>query len=268
MPAVSDEALASLARRSREVWGFEPEPAALAVWVREHASERAERLDPGLALACALFHRHPEAGAAFERVVAPRVHGALRKLGTAQHEAEESLQCARTRLLVEEGGARLKTYRGLGNFEAFVTTTAVRAWSATRQLLPVVTEDEQLARLPAAVDLEKALARLGQKEHFAAAFATALAALSARERGMLRLNLVDGASIDELAPMYLVSRATIARWLAAAKQALHVRTLSLLSERTRLKGFELDGLMASLESGFDLSLRRLVVEAASGDGPP
>ena len=64
-----------------------------------------------------------------------------------------------------------------------------------------------------------------------------------------------------------VSRATLARWLAAAKQALHVQTLSLFSQGTRLQGVELEGLMASLESGFDLSLRRLVVEAARQDAP-
>jgi DNA-directed RNA polymerase specialized sigma24 family protein len=56
------------------------------------------------------------------------------------------------------------------------------------------------------------------------------AALSPRERALLKLNLVDGASIDELAPLSQVSRATVARWLAA---------------------------------GFELSLKRFVAEAAS-----
>jgi lysyl-tRNA synthetase class 2 len=74
-----------------------------------------------------------------------------------------------------------------------------------------------------------------------------------------------GASIDELAPLYQVSRATVARWLASARQQLQKGTLDRLSKGTRLEGVELDGLMASLESGFDVSLRRFVEEAAPGD---
>jgi hypothetical protein len=62
-----------------------------------------------------------------------------------------------------------------------------------------------------------------------------------------------------------VSRATVARWLASARQALRQATLDRLSRGTRLEGVELDGLMASLESGFDVSLRRFVEEAAPGD---
>ena len=65
--------------------------------------------------------------------------------------------------------------------------------------------------------------------------------------------------------MYAVSRATVARWLSAARTSLQGRTVRALGQRTKLGGVELDGLMASLESGFDLSLRRFVAEAA-GDG--
>ena len=47
-----------------------------------------------------------------------------------------------------------------------------------------------------------------------------------------------------------------------SEQSLQARTVAILSRHTRLAGADLDGLMASLESGFDLSLRRLVTEAA------
>lgn len=241
-----------------DAWGFELDGQLLAAWIQEHGHRGT---DPGLQLACALFHRVPQAQAAFERVIAPKVRGALRKLGASEAEAEEHLQLARTRLLVDDGGARLASYRGVGSFEAFVTTVAVRSWTDAHRRPPTVSDDD-LARLPAAVDLERALSRSGQKQHFAAAFRAALTSLSARERGLLRLSLVEGASIDALAPMYGVSRATVARWLAAARASLQRETLSRLSSSTRLEASELHGLMASVESGFDLSLRRFVVEAA------
>ncbi|MBL8954366.1 MAG: sigma-70 family RNA polymerase sigma factor [Myxococcaceae bacterium] len=237
---------------------FDVDEATLAEWVTKHGQKG---LTDGLALACGLFLKRPAALATFERDVAPKVRGALRKLGASEAEAEEHLQLARTRLLVDNGGQRLTTYRGVGAFDAFVTTIAVRLWTDSHRK-PSTESDDALAQLPAALDLERALARSGQKDHFASAFRAALAALTARERTLLRLSLVEGASIDALAPMYGVSRATIARWVAAAKSALQLGTLSRLSSTTKLQGAELQGLMTSLESGFDMSLRRFVVEAA------
>ncbi len=259
---LSPEALTAFAARAEAEWGFAGDPGLLGAWVAEHG---ADQPDPGLALACALFHRDAAALACFERRVAPRIKAALRKLGATDAEADEHVQTTRTRLLVDDGGARLKTYRGLGSFDAFATTAAVRAWHSSHQKAKPADGDDALARLPTTADLERALARTGQKQHFADAFRQALAELSPRERALLRLNLVDGASIDELAPMYAVSRATVARWLAAARVSLQGRTVRALAQRTKLGGAELDGLMASLESGFDLSLRRFVTEAA-GDG--
>lgn len=250
-----------MAKQASEQWKCEVDAAQLERWISEHAPG-VESPDPGIALAWALFHRRPEALAAFERSVAPKVSAALRKLGANDAAISEHLQHARTRLLVDDGGARLKSYRGLGTFESFVTTIAVRNFASAHRERPEHGSDEVLVGVAASDDLEKALSRSGQSEHFATAFREALAALSDRERALLRLNLVDGASIDELAPMYNVSRATVARWLASAKQSLQAGTLSLLSKRTRLEGQELDHLMASLQSGFDVSLRRFVADAA------
>ncbi|MBL8922942.1 MAG: sigma-70 family RNA polymerase sigma factor [Myxococcaceae bacterium] len=239
----------------------------LEAWVREVATKSPTALDPGIVLACGLFHRAPDALKRFEDSVAPRVRAALKKLGASDAEADEHLQATRARLLADDGGARLKLYRGVGSFEAFTITTAVRSLTdAHRGLRPrEVPDEEPLAKLPAAVDLERQLARTGQAKFFAEAFRESLAALSARDRALLKLNLVDGASIDELAPLYQVSRATAARWLAAARQALQRGTLERLTARTKLEAAELDSLMASLESGFDVSLRRFVAEAAGTD---
>lgn len=261
MPATPSE-LEGLVARAKAQFDVSLDLGRLEAWVNE-VSKSSDKLDPGIVLACGLFHRQPDALACFERAVAPRVRAALKKLGADETGTEEHLQTARTRLLADDGGSRLKHYRGVGSFEAFVVTTAVRSLTDAHRGPSRKSDDEPLARLPAALDLERQLARTGQAHHFTTAFKESLDALSPRERALLKLNLVDGASIDALAPLYQVSRATVARWLAAARQALQKGTLDRLATRTQLSATDLDGLMASLESGFDISLRRFVEEAAS-----
>lgn len=256
--------LDELALRARVALGWSVAPAVLQAWLAEVAPKQAATLDVGLVLACGLFHHEPEALRSFESRVIPRVRAALQKLGAGEAELDEHLQATRARLLVENGGARLKLYRGQGSFESFAITTAVRSYTDAHRgpQQKARGDDDALAALPATMDLERQLARSGQSAFFAQAFREALEQLSPRDRALLKLNLVDGASIDELAPLYQVSRATVARWLAASRQLLRAGTLERLAARTRLQGEELDGLLASLESGFDVSLRRFVTEAA------
>lgn len=264
MPASRPE-LEALAARAQSTFGLTCDLDRLDAWVREVTTAPVEKLDAGLVLAAGLFHREAAALSCFEERVVPRVKAALAKLGAPGPAVDEHVQAMRTRLLADEQGARLKHYRGVGSFEAFVITTAVRSLTDAHRGPLRQADEEPLAKLPAAVDLERQLARTGQQHLFAAAFRDSLAALAPRERALLKLNLVDGSSIDELAPLYQVSRATVARWLAAARQQLQRGTLERLSKSTRLEGVELDGLMASLESGFDVSLRRFVEEAVPGD---
>ncbi|MFZ5446655.1 MAG: sigma-70 family RNA polymerase sigma factor [Myxococcota bacterium] len=250
--------------RAKAALGFLPPDEQLRAWVEPMSALAA--LDPGVALACGLFHQQPEARSWFEQHVAPRVRGALQKAGASSVEVDELLQASLTRVLVENGGERLRQYRGHGTFPAFVITVALRLFTNARTATTRETSDDGLARMPAALDLERHLARSQNRAHFAEAFRAALEALPPRQRTLLKLNLVNGSSIDELAPMYQVSRATVARWLAQSRDALRAETLRRLSATTRMEGDDLEGLLASLESGFDLSLRRFITEATPARG--
>lgn len=232
----------------------------------EQVDARAEA-DADVVLTCGLFHRDPWALSEFERSVAPRVLAALSKLGADEASAAECLQATRVRLLVDEGGRRLTQYRGIGSFAAFVITAAVRALSVQHRGRRVQLEPEAALRsLSAATDLERQVARVGQTALFERAFRDALGSLSTREVALLKLNLVDGASIDELAGVYRVSRATAARWLASARSALKSSTLSRLSSLTRLERHDVKSLFDSVVSSLNLSLRRFVAEAAGASG--
>lgn len=56
----------------------------------------------------------------------------------------------------------------------------------------------------------------------------AAAELAPRDRALLRLHLVERASIDDIAALYRVHRATVARWIQSAREIVESElTLSL-----------------------------------------
>jgi RNA polymerase sigma-70 factor, ECF subfamily len=88
----------------------------------------------------------------------------------------------------------------------------------------------------------------------------AFASLQPRERNLLRLHFVERLGIDALASVLQVSRATAARHLAAAREALVERTIFNLRSRLRLAPAELDSLVAQVRSKLEISLGALLHE--------
>src|SRR5439155_27001611 len=97
--------------------------------------------------------------------------------------------------------------------------------------------DAELDRLVGAdPDPETALLRARYASAANEALREAFASLDARERNLLRQHFVDRLSIDDLGPLYGVHRATVARWLERAREALEARTRKLLMERLDVGG--------------------------------
>jgi len=87
----------------------------------------------------------------------------------------------------------------------------------------------------------------------------AAAGMSARDRALLRLHLVERASIDDVAAVYRVHRATAARWIQTARE-----TLTSHTRKNFLAGADLDthdeaGLASLVESQLTLSLSRILL---------
>jgi len=95
---------------------------------------------------------------------------------------------------------------------------------------------------------------------FRAAFLATLGELERRERTVLRLHLLDGLTIDEIAPMYEVHRATIARWIGAAKQTVLDRTRRRLMHDLRLDAAEVDSLIRLVQSRIELPVDPLATK--------
>ena len=103
------------------------------------------------------------------------------------------------------------------------------------------------------------------REHVKAAFHTAIESLSATDRGILRLHLLERLSIDEIAALHDVHRATAARWLVRIRQHIGEHTREDLRARLRLDAAELDSLLRAVDSRIDLSLSRVL--GGRGDTP-
>lgn len=163
---------------------------------------------------------------------------------------------------------RLAQYGGRGALGAWLRRAALNTASAmlqpSRSPYPLDPMSESVAP-----DAELTFLKSRYRDDFRRAFVDALQSLSPRERTVLRLNSLSDVSIDELGHMYHVHRATAARWVQRARDAIAERTREALVARLRLNKEELDELLRLLRSQLDVSIRRyLEAEAEPSTGEP
>src|SRR5687767_4913474 len=177
--------------------------------------------DVALAAACAA--QEPTAHAAFDSVLT-EVDAAGATTRAPRDLVEEVKQLLRVQLLVakDDKPAGIAGYKGKGPQRGWVRITATR--ELIRHLKKASREqpvDEMARRLDEATD-DPVLEQLKSEyhTHFAKALRDAIADLSAEDRTLLRQQIVDGLSIDELGAAFGVHRATAARWVNRARAAL------------------------------------------------
>jgi len=226
-----------------------PEPPA------DHPEERA--------FAEAVARADPAAVARFEQEYLGPLGRVLASMKLDASTLDEVRQGVRERLLVPtaEGTVRLVAYAGQGRLAGLVQVTAsrialdlVRARTRDTQ----GRDDDALAWLTAH-DPDPALVALKRlaSQHFREAFARAVEGLDPRERNVLTLHLRQGVTLEKLAEMYGVHRATVVRWLAGARASILSRTRRELATRMHVELGEVDGIIALLESRLDASVERL-----------
>lgn len=219
-----------------------------------------------LYLACACLQSDPAALARLDEVVLPSLDPALRQLDPNPAFIEEVKQLVRLRLLLaKDGPPKLAEYRGEGSLLKWARVVAVRVGlkhlQSQRNHKPT-DEDEALAALPTpGANAELDYLRAQHRKDFSAAFAEALASLDARDRNVLRLNLLDQLNIEQIGSIYGTHRSTVARWIASAREDLVKRTRKGLATRLKLTSEELDSLMGVVVSQLDISINRFLREA-------
>jgi RNA polymerase sigma-70 factor (ECF subfamily) len=95
---------------------------------------------------------------------------------------------------------------------------------------------------------------------FAAAFVAAMGALDERQRTLLRYRFVDGLTVEQIAEVYGVHRATTHRHLNEARDALSGATEREVRARLTIDASEVASLRRLIISQLEVSVARLLAE--------
>jgi RNA polymerase sigma-70 factor (ECF subfamily) len=239
-----------------------------AAWPRIEVSEddfaaglgrASSTADPGeVYLACACAAGDATAIRAFEARYFTCIAPIARRLQLPDVDAHEVAQTLRQRLFV--GGiatAGVIGYAGEGRLAGLVQVAATRIALNLRRGRGRFTDDEPAPETPSPAG-DAAYAKAEYREHIKRAIEDAAAALSPRERTLLRLHLVERSTIDDIAARYRVHRATAARWVQAAREALVAHARKHFLSATRLDDGDEGGLATFVESQLALSLSRIL----------
>jgi RNA polymerase sigma-70 factor (ECF subfamily) len=238
----------------------------LATWLSNHweASVRLEEVSLSeLYLVSGCVAGESRALSAFEEAYLRELGRSLGQTGLGPADAEEVRQGVLEKLFLAEGGQapRIVAYAGRGQIGGLIQVMAVRGAIDLRRRRgePVHVQPEAaMESLPSPeLDPELRLLKERYRAQFQRAFEVAVRSLSARERNLLRYQLVEGLNVDQIALVYQVHRATAARWAAAARERLAAGTRAGLQVALALPTSEMEGLMRWVPSEVDLSIRRL-----------
>lgn len=243
--------------------GLSVDLAGFVAWLASHPHAPHATDDEALAelvIAKALASGSEDAARLFEsRYLAP-LAPRLARLRLSDTELDEVKQRTREKLLVASKGARprIEQYAGEGRLAGLVQVTATReALSLFRGKRRETALDE--AALAPAFELDPGIEMLKgrARDAFREAFASAVASLEPRQRNLLRLHLLGGVTLEKLAELHGVHRATVVRWLATARDAVARETERAVGSSLELHGTELESVMNAIRSRIDLSVERL-----------
>ena len=235
-PVGQDEAFRVFAERCAAAWPtLAVEPAIL----RRHlasvfleGSVDLSTLHTDLFLACASLEGVAGARELLETHALADAPKAARRVAKEDHLVEEVVADLRLALLspIGDKAPLLTRYQGRGPLKSFVLVLATRRTLDRKRRQREVPTDR-----PDTGVLSKSFVDGGERqrlgEEFLVVFKKHLDRLPARERSVLRDHVVKGVTLDTLARTHGAHRATVARWIASAKQAVFDATRAELSER-------------------------------------
>ncbi len=246
-PPSLERHMASLAARLGEV-----APAEATLTNLDHAA---------IALADGCVDAEPRAVTAFLRVHARDVDHAITRSRAPDRMADDIRQIVLAKLLPP--GRKLARYSGRGSLQHWVRAVTVReSISAMRSADAPVVDDDAVADLAASGDLELSFVKRTYRDRFRVALRETFAALDAEDRALLRYRFLDGLTLDQLAVLLGVHRATVARWLARLRETLLRGVRGRVREQLGGDVAEFEGMIALVRSNLEITIGGLL-----RDGP-
>jgi RNA polymerase sigma-70 factor (ECF subfamily) len=214
-----------------------------------------------LACGCAVGDR--AAMAAFDTHYLGHLGAALARLALPPWIVDEVKQDVRQAVLVGDGtrAPRIADFSGAGNLRAWLRVVAI---NSARQFLRRAGRASSWVELADVVpsvanDPEAELLKAQYSEAFRAAFHAALANLLPRDRTLLRQRYLLRLGVGQIAAMYGVNRATVARRLERCNHLLLQSTRRLLAARLGVGGAEIDSILRFARSRLEVSIRSALV---------
>jgi RNA polymerase sigma-70 factor, ECF subfamily len=216
---------------------------------------------------CACADGDSRAMVAVEARYFPPIDAALARMKLASGAVDDVKQGLRRLLFVgdEVSPPRITEYTGRGELRGWLRVTAVRAAlkllkkDKRETLVDEIADDLMRHAASAQGDPELLYVKEVYRAQFRTAFQAALESLSDREKNLLRQHVVDDLSIDELGALYQVHRATAARWLTSAREALLTRTRAEFMQHAHISRDECDSILRMVQSQLDVTIRRRLI---------
>jgi RNA polymerase sigma-70 factor, ECF subfamily len=244
---------------ARTAWGIEVTPERLQAYAERVAPVTSQVRLTDLCLTCACVDGDVTAIAVFDRELRAAVESAVRRVGGGRVDHDEVIQRLRARLVVGDGAgpAPISEYSGRGPLLGWLRVIATREilTMRRREKFEEPVDDASLFALPAPeADPQLAFLNRHYRAAFRAAFQHAFAALEPVARDMLRAHYLDGLTFDLLAERHQIHRATVARWIARARDTLLKSTRDQLSRTLAVGREELDSILNAVGSHLEVSL--------------
>lgn len=229
------------------------------------AGDRAQELY----LACACVSGVSGASEAFVRSFDGSITSALARMESNPAALGEAKQQLLVELLVgsERSRPKLAEYAGRGPLGAWLRVVATRVVlrmkkvAARWETLP----ERIAARSPTgALEPELDLLRQQYAAELRACFGQALETLGSESRMLLRMHYLEGLTGAQLSAVLGISRATLNRRLAAARQSVLEDALRRLEKQLGLGSNEVQDVLRALRSVIELSVARLLRESSPG----
>ena len=225
--------------------------------MRRRASVKGELHVEDLALAFACAQKNEPALIHFERTYFAQASRALKKMKLSGTLADDVLGWMRFELFARPQGPLVLTYSGRGDLGSWVRAIAVhealkRVRRERRDVTPEVAADLPMP------DAELSAMRGAYGVEFTRALADSFGAMSTQERNLLRQYFLDGLTIDTLAGLYKIHRATAARRVTAAREELVERVRTSLVRELKLSQTGVDQVitLSNLKESLGALLRK------------
>jgi RNA polymerase sigma-70 factor (ECF subfamily) len=274
--ALDDKALATIYQRGRLAY---PDLNLSRHAFLTHLS-RVAALRPGqrpteivdhvedLYLAFACLEEVPGANEQFQARYQVAIRSAVERISSSSATQDDAEQEVYRRVLVASPDAapRLASYVGLGPLQAWlmvaaqrVTLTLLRSEGAERRARTNAVE----VTVDSIMSPEVRLLKLRYGAIVQAALSQAMSALSERDRVLLSLRFVSGATVESIGRAYGVSQPTASRMLQQIRARIVDETKRLLRAQFPMESDEFESLTTLMLSGLDISVSLLLGRSAS-----